>query len=310
MIRHSPCEYYLKYLVTHPKGYTDEEVQSLVKDKGLDWLGKVYLEKVRRQTIPPLPFRPFDKEHLESQKFLDKHRIRSLYFPAPHTQCALSILEVPKLKEFVEAMLLVGAPPGVIAAGATRISMDARITEDGVRTYRHFFWNTDLLDFTETRAVIDMRGSGTGPDGSPEQAYHRAFRRDSRKIAADLPFNPLSALLAQVRMGITPVGVDFASLMERVRVVAGIKCYQYVLDDNRWAAENARNFISVAQAATDLLERSHKPEELLLEKFNTLQLETDHGTIPHIKMLSDGRHTTDLQPTEVAKSVVEVDDES
>jgi hypothetical protein len=296
-------------LVSSPKNYSDADIIQLLAEYGLDFLGQSFVDRVRRQTVRPVPFRPYDLEHVASQHFLDKHRVRGLFYPNEHTRCAFGILEVPKMKEFVEAMLVGGAPPALISRAATRISADACITDDGVRVFHHFFWNTDLLDFTDVRAVIDMRGGDGGSPNSVEHYYQRAHRKDSRKVAAELPFSPLSAMNAQMRMGITPTGIRFAELMDRTRTVAGLKAYQNVMEDNRWSAENARHYITVAQAATDLYERSHKPEELLLEKFNALQLETDPTPIPHIMMLSEGNHTVDVQPVEVRTEVVEVDDE-
>jgi len=304
MVRHSPCELYIKYLVSHPLSYSISSIQKILESKALDALSVVYIESLKTQFLPPIPFRPYDKAHLASQHFLNKHRIYTLYFKDADTHNAEIILRTPKLKEFVEAMILAGAAPELIARGALRIQSDIRLTHSGVKRYKHYFWNTDLLDFTEMRAVLEKRGSGT------DSEFNRVHRRDSRKISADMPFSPISALLAQLRMGITPVGVNFSELMERVRTIAGIKTYQYILEDGRWESDKARNYITVAMAATDLLERSVRPEELIIEKFNALHLETDPMPIPHINMLSDGQHTTDLQPIETRDSVVEVDDES
>lgn len=305
MIRRSPCEYYLKYLISHPANYSDEHIQEQLVHLGLDGLGPAYLDKIKKQTVRPVPFQPYNQEHLASQHFLNKHRIRSLYFKDESTNGALFILEHPKVKEFTEAMLLAGAPPALVARGLVHGISPQPVTEVAVRRFRHFFWNTDLLDFTETRAIIAKRGtSSADPD------FKKAFYRDSRKIACDLPFNPLSALLSQIRMGITPAGVNFAELMERVRVVAGIKAYQWVMDDGLKSGENARHFIGVAVEASDLLERSANPEEKLRERINNLNIRHDHTSIPHINQLSEGRHTTDLQATEVKAEVVEVDDES
>lgn len=304
MVRRSPAEYYLKYLISHPDRYQDEVIAQMCADKGLDYLGPDYLDRLKARTIPPCPFHPYDTTHFSSQHFLNKHRIRSLYFKDDATRDALRILEVPKLKEFSEAMILVGAPNEVIARGTRKVCPAVPISAPGLERFRHFFWNVDLLDFTEIRALLEKRGDSVDP------CYKKAFKKDSRRIAAELPFSPLTALMAQLRMGITPVGVNFAELMERVRVISGIRTYQYVLEDSSFAAENAKNFISVAQAATDLLERAAKPEELLLEKFNSLRLLTDAAPIPQINELSGGRHTTDLQVIEMEEEAVETEDEN
>jgi hypothetical protein len=305
MIRRSPCEYYLKYLVSHPANYSDGYIQEEMARLGLDWLGEEHLARIRKQTIRPVPFRPYDKEHLASQYFLNKHRIYSLYFKDDAIRGALYILEHPKVKEFTEAMTLAGAPPALVARGVSHGISQELVTDSAVKRFRHYFWNTDLLDFTEMRALVAKRGTN-----STDKDFKKAYYRDSRKIACDLPFNPLSALLSQIRMGITPAGVNFAELMERVRIVAGIKAYQWVMDDGLRSGENARHFIGVAVEATELLERSANPEEKLRDRINSLGIDNDSTPIPHINRLSEGRHTTDLQATEARAEVVEVDDES
>ena len=304
MIRKSPAEYYLKYLVSHPAHYSDKYIQEDFAVKGLDWNGSEYLERVKRQTIPPVPFSPLNSEHVASMRFLHTHRLRSLYYPDGPMQEAWQILNHPKAKEFVESMWLSGALASLIARGlpiATRIDP---VSEEGVKRFAHFFWNADLLDFTEMRAVVLRRGVA-----SEDPAYKKAFYKDSRKVAAELPFSPLSAVIAQMRLGITPKNVNFAELMDRVRVAAGLRAYQWVMEDSPAAGEIARNFMSVATDATDLMERSARPEEKLLERFNALGIEQDTGSIPHSNQLSGGKHTVDLQVVETKREVVEVDDE-
>jgi hypothetical protein len=306
MVRRSPCEYYIKYLTSHPANYSNEYIKEHLLTAGLDWLSDAYVDRVRATTIRPLPFRPFDKEHTASQFFLSKHRIYTMFFKDDATRCAVNILEHPRSKEFVEAMSLTGSSRVLIARGANHVAMPPfALTEAGVRRFQHYFWNTDLLDFTELRAVIAKRGAE-----SEDKEYKKAFYKDSRKVACELPFNPISTVLSQLRMGITPRGVDFSELMERVRLVAGVKAYQAVLEDSQYSSENARNFITVAQGATDLMERTQRPEAKLAEQFQRMRMTTDNRPIPHIKELSAGRHTTDLQPTEARAEVVEVDDEA
>lgn len=313
-VRRSPAEYYLKFLVSHPEGYSDEDIKEICEEKGVDIIGNRYLARVRRQTVAPLPFRPKDTTHLSSQRFLTKHRIRAFYFPDETQQAALMLLEKPRLKEYVEAMLLTGAPPGSICLGLER-AHSVKISEEVLKRFRHFFWNIDLLDFTEMRALMVIRGmapskeDATTEDKQVAWAYGQAFRKDPRKLAADLPYSPMSAVLAQVRMGMSPAGIQFSDILEKTRDIAAIKCFQAVMEDGRWESEKAQNYMNIARGATELLERQAAPEELLLEKFNTLMMENDDRPLPNIRQLSEGRHTTDMQVTELRAELVEAEDD-
>ena len=108
MIRRSPCEYYLKYLATHPDNYSDDVIKEKLLEMGLDIPSPECLAQVKRQTIPPVPFRPLDSEHFPSQHFLNMHRIHSLYFRDQDTRGALWILSTPRAKEFAEAGIPLG----------------------------------------------------------------------------------------------------------------------------------------------------------------------------------------------------------
>lgn len=285
----SPAEYYLKYLVSHPDLYTDKEIESLLLDRGLNYRGPEYTTRVRGQTIAPIPFRPYDEEHLTSQCFISKHRIYSQYHRDAATREADSILANAAAREFVESMLLVRATPELISRGVLRVGADLFISPEGVKRYRHYYWNVNLLGFTEMRALLTDIGIAGG------KSFEKAFRKDSRRLVAELPYNPVSAMIAQAKMGITPVGMDYTELLDRLKFNSLLKCYQFTMDDGPFSSTMARDYIQIAQAATEMLEKSAHPEEKLLERFKSLQLELDATPIPNIKQLSEGRHTTDFQ---------------
>ena len=304
----SPCECFLKYLITHPKRYSDEQIQAYCGEKRLDCVGKEgkeYLVWLRTQIAAPVPFHPTDVNDAPSQLFLNKYRIRSMYFKDESTKMAIRILEAPTLKEWVEGMSICSAPPVLIARGAPAICSSIHINGDGVLRYQHYFWTISLIDKTELRAVIAMRGTRSD---IPE--LKQAHKNDSRRVIAELPFNPISAVIAQIRMGIAPAGINYATLMEDARNLFGIKAYQAALESAPYAADNVQKYMSAALTAAELMERCARPEDKLHEHMRAFRLKCDTDQIPHIKQLSDGRHTMDLLPSKAKESVVNIEEEN
>jgi len=152
MIRRSPAEVYIKYLILHPRKYSNEDIKEILDYVQLDYIGDWYVDKLRGELRPPNPFYPFDRRHKLSRRFLLTNGLIWIFHPDPPGLKAFKILEKPRVKEFVESMVTVGAPSVAIAASVTRtrnFPCDARTID----RYNDFFWNVELVDSTELRAV-------------------------------------------------------------------------------------------------------------------------------------------------------------
>jgi hypothetical protein len=304
LIRRSTAEYYIKYLLLHPRGFSDEQVEGEILGRGLDLPNKKAIKSLRGTLSPSLPFRPFDRTDVQSQCFISKHGIHSMFFRTREVAEAFTVLTHPRLKELVEGTLISGAHPSIISKLAYKHFPDSPVSMKGISKYRHYFWNLDLVDATELRALIKHRGD------SPDDAFSREHKRDSRVVAADLPYGPASLVLSTARMGISPIQIDYAEMLSRMRIIAASKGYQAVCGDNWRDMEKARNCIAMVQGINEVLEKTARPEQVLVEKFHSLELTQDSHRLPHIRELSAGRHTTDLQPIDVHAEVMEVDEDA
>jgi hypothetical protein len=302
MIRRSPAELYIKYLLLHPRQYTDEQITEILKFAQLDVLGGWYLERLRGNLHPPEPFHPFDATHASSCKYLLLNGLKALFHPDRSGKKAFEILERPRIKEFVEAMISVNAPHAAIS-GAVSKQYKFDCTVEVIDRYRAFFWNVELLDSTELRAIIQLRVDSLEEDSNPEvrkqhAAVKRAFYKDARKTAADMPFSPMSALSAQMRMGITPSLLDLAKVIEQSRRVTAVRVYEAVTNNDRGDSTRALDFASVLEKLTNTLEMVVKPDENLRKELNAIAMRTDDARIPTIHQLSHGRHTAEVAKME------------
>lgn len=307
MIRRSPAERYIKYLLLHPQGYDNAQIKEMLEDVQLDYVSDRYVERLRGGLRPPTPFYPTDVRHSPSQRFLLEKGLTWVFRPDVAGQQAFKILERPRVKEFVEAMLTSGAPTAAIAAAATRqrgFSCNALT----IARYKSFFWDTDLLDSTELRALLQLRvdSLASHPDAQV-QAQHgavkRAYYNDARRAAAELPFSPLSALVAQMRMGLMPTRVDLAKVIEQGMNFAAIRVFEAASNNNKGDAVNAFNYALTLEKLAVVHEKVTKPEEDLHNELARIALRTEDVSIPSLQELSGGNHTIEVTPEEATYDI-------
>ncbi len=102
MIRRSPAEVYLKYLILHPKRFQDSGILEACEYAQLDGVNARYISRLRGQLPVPKDFAPFDKNHWPSQSFLIKQGLHSIFFPDSHGKKAFELLKLARIKEFIE----------------------------------------------------------------------------------------------------------------------------------------------------------------------------------------------------------------
>jgi hypothetical protein len=310
VIRRSPVEYFLKYLIVDNQ--SNAEIQETLFEMGLDDLGEYYIDRLRKKLNPPKVFHPKDKLHFKSQRFLMKEGIQDLFFPDNDTATAYRILDMPRLKEFVESMLIVYAPIEAIAHSLTR-HRGFRSTARAVELYKMFFWNVDLLDSVQMRALLKMRPGAAAAHPSTDvqrqaQALQQASWNDPRRSAAEMPFSPLSSTMAQMRMGMMPAEVNLPRILERSREMAAMTSYEAMCTNGSKDHMKARDLAEIVKSYTDVLETIVKPDENMREQLSAIAMKTEEKQVPFLGELSKGRHTVDMQPQPQSKAQ-EIDDD-
>jgi hypothetical protein len=99
--------------------------------------------------------------------------------------------------------------------------------------------------------------------------------------------------MSTLRMGILPSNVDICKLAAAARsaaLVGAVECTMAKKPDA------ARDYTLAAKMLTEILDQIGNVDEELQAGLSKLILATDDRPIPHIKQLSGGEHTVDLQP--------------
>jgi hypothetical protein len=304
VVRHSPCEYYLKYLVVHPNGYTNEDIKSIAQTQQLDYMGAPHLECLRKDCKPPVPFYPGKKGHVASTRFLVKEKLEAIFRPDKDMLLAMKLLEHPQAKELIESTSLSGASAEWTHALLRRQQINSSVA--AVEYYRFYYFNMSLIDPEERKAFVMNRAAAIAPSNDPvEQSLNDCYRRamwDSERMqAARTSVTPFSEMLAIMRRGIMPTNAQLSRIFTASRITAAVRADE-ALQAGRPA--ELRDYVYAAKMFSEILQDVGEVGEDLQEGLAKLILKTEDKQLPTIHELSDGHHTLSLEP------VIETEGES
>jgi hypothetical protein len=299
MIRRSPSERYLKYLLSHPAGYSNDLIIERCQRETVSYVGVWYLESLRGGLQTPAPFFPKDRMHSASSRWLLGREIYHFYHQDESQKIADKIFKTARIREFVESMSLSGAPEVAIANHLTQ-AKGFYATTNGVLRYLHHYWDVKGMDSTEIRALIHFEMEKTSLDGNPEiQAQYKSLKQayytDARKTAADLPSSPMAALISQLRLGVMPAKMELGRVLEAARYVAALRAFEAAFADGPRGANKFNEYSNGIEKITKTLEQIVRPDDKLRDDLMAIALQTDDSEIPYADDL-DGTHTVDMIP--------------
>jgi hypothetical protein len=315
VIRRSPCELYIKFLVVHPHGFDTRGIRDKLREMGLDCLSEDYIDRLRARLDPPSPFRPLEISHRASQRFLMKHKLLGFFFPDEASKVAHDLVKSPRAKETIETMTLSNEPPALVAHMVRATGNPC--TLESLRRYCTYYWDLSLVDSVEIRALLRMRWEylshpDTGTEVKPESrlqfyALKNASYKDPRRLVTEMPITPLAGLLNRMRMGFMPSQVDLGRLANATRIAATLRAYDAVMSGAPQAAMQARDFAVTARVMTELINEIGSPDAELQKELQQLALRTDDTRPPTIHELSDGLHTVELLPSPAQVEVIDAE---
>jgi hypothetical protein len=295
----SPAEFYIKYLVIHPDGYTVEQIKKRLLRESLDFIGDEYLERVREE-MPrvPVPFYPTDEHHMPSNMYICDQQIDRLFIPDRTMRTALMLLRLPRAKLQIETMIGSGQAHAITAAAVSRM---CRVTcaADDIALFMHYFCNINLLDVLDMRRLHDLRDAIIERD-IPEfkgraASLKRTSYKDPRRIVSEMPWSPCTAFAAQVALGIMPPVAKIAERIDEVALLGVQRAHEAILDNGPAAFEKYAMFAGGSQRINEVSQSIAKPNDAL--KNLPISLRTDPVKAPTIQELTGGRHTVEMLPT-------------
>lgn len=304
MIRRSLADAYIKALIL--KGFVDSAIVDLLDALVLDYPGKSYVPQLRRlMRIPEILRLKEFKRHKETRNYLIKEGLYAFFEKGADMRQAFDILEKPKAKEFAETMLISNAPLPAVAFRLSSMFMIRSCTPKAVHRYKTYFFNTDAVDRSELRALLQYRYKKLLLSDNPElrlqgELFKKGQFLDARIVAADLPNSPFSSLIAQLQMGIVPKSVELGELMRSTEMLAHVRLNESLGGMPFEFDRRAANLITVLKGLRELKEATQRPEEELNKQLQKIKLKTEKGSLPLLNDLSKGNHTVDLVATPVS----------
>lgn len=296
MVRRSPCERYLKYLLTHPDGHSNDDIRTIIRIQQLDYIGDYYLDQLRGSCVPPVPFRPENQSHRPSTRFLTAERLTTIYRQDDTMRNAIKLLGNPKAKETIETLMISRAGESWISAVLEKQGHGA--TVEAVERYKIYYFDLDLVDTTELKILFEMRVHEPSPTDDPDMQWANNLRvnqgkSDPRRLSAQLASPALAGIMHTIRLGYMPASVELGKVAGATATIAAHQTLESLM---RNSPERARDFSIVAKNMMDILEQTGTVDDSLQEELQSLALETESAEVPHIKELGPGTYTTDVQP--------------
>ena len=159
-MRH-PAEYYLRALIIRDPAITDAQLLRALDQYGFLEPQQNYLGFLRQElasTPPPNPFDPFNKLHRPSMQYLRDQQVYEMFFATPGVQEAMGYLTDPSKRMQVEQIIMSRLDIRSVAAKINK-RHGWFLTEDGITSYRHYFWNLKLLTFDQWGRYLYERSS-------------------------------------------------------------------------------------------------------------------------------------------------------
>ena len=154
-----PAEFFLKFLVIRNPAITDAQLLKTLDDWGFLSPQDHYLGFLRNE-VPARPpqFDPSNRVHRPSMQFLRDQQVYEMFYPSPALEEAWENLSSPDRRMAVEQILLARLDPKMAAQKINK-KHGWHLTEDGIKTHGHFFWNVKLLTFDQWGRYLYDRSS-------------------------------------------------------------------------------------------------------------------------------------------------------
>ena len=243
-----PSQYFIRYLLVMAEDLSLESINSTLNLYGMaSTTVETFGEVKDGLGNPPEDFRPWDKAHRPSTRWLRSKKIYSLLHPDRATiDMREKILSSPRLREDVERLILGNV--SVREASFRLGKLGKKVSDLAIAEYRHYFWNTDCMGVSDwadyiqnddtDRTAVTSSSYNAALHAGPEVAMYRIGVRkllDSKKIMLDVQSELYHTFLETRALPLSSKKVEMLSALSRglaridERVQAGDTALQDVL---------------------------------------------------------------------------------
>ena len=275
-MKHSPAEYFIKYLCSRP-GVTVQEVKRYLSDMGVGMMpSDRYVANIHAEIQGKFPtnYNPRDRSHRPSSRFLKREKITGLWRGTDSCSRALAIFENGPVRDLVESLLLTSMSNQETAETISYLT-STTVTPESISSFRHYFWNTTLLSFDDWAYFL------TTPTVRPIHL-----------TALKSPKNPDGARLTLYKVGIIPPAMDKIHMLTSIRDLS----YLNFLEANGFGQGMKKstmllNYGSLVKTTQDKLDEYAAGEQDVINEFyKHLQVSSRTGKHKELREL-EGEHS-------------------
>lgn len=289
MPRH-PSENFIKYLMTsgHQNATNDNWIQMMITSLNYPTPDPSYLLWLRNDLASKTPtdFRPHDRYHSESRKFLKSEGIFGFHQQSKEVKEANEIVLNYVVRSMTESLLLGRLEPKDIAR-----KINARFgtfyTEEGVNAYRHYYWQVGIMRVEDWAALPD----------------------DINKNNI-LAISQAGAAMALHKTGMQQ-HIDSKSMLRTMQESLYFDFVEW--RTKKHSSERTKSMTSIAKAAVMVDEQLSQSDSALkdsLKAFEQFRMETERVAVPDVRSLAPGGNFSNSGARLIEAKVKEEEDKS
>lgn len=271
MPRH-PSENFIKYLLTsgHQSADDDAWIRLIVTAMNYPSPDSAYLTWLRNDLDSKIPadFRPHDRAHTESRKFLKAEGIFGFHQQTKEVKEANEIVMNYRARALTESLLL-----GRLEARDVAKKVNARLatfyTEEGIDAYRHYYWQVGIMRVEDWVAIL------------PNPA-------DDHQRQNILAISQVGAAMALHKTGIQQQ-IDSKSMLRSMQETLYFDFHEW--RTKKHSGERTKSLTNIAKAMVSVDEQLSQSDSALkdsLKAFEQFRMETEKVAVPDVRAIAPG----------------------
>jgi hypothetical protein len=192
----SPFERYVRARLLRAPDVPADEIARQLADEGVP-VDEQYLERLLAEMALPARFEPENLGNTESQAFLRRWGVWSMFHPSREAQGAVKAFENVQVRRALQLLITAGADDERILLDMATPSLGVALTLHGLAEFRRYYWDIRMLTRPELAAY------------SQEQLHD-----DELAVVARMPPGRATIVRAQVVLGLLHDHLDPRHVLE------------------------------------------------------------------------------------------------
>ena len=283
-----PYEYWLKYLLLHPK-VADDSIPGIVKLYGLAAPDEDYMRELVEVLDASKP-KPYKLTNKKVKAWVRRQRVYSLLYDSPDAVAARSLFDNHRLVRTLQHLIIADTPRSKVPEYCEAI-VGTRPTVSVVKLFEHYFWNRELLTYHEWQEYL---GKYYTYDGEHNKKVTNWYHQDGDVLFQCHERGPEYALWKLGYREEIPTEV----LVRGVLHEAAMRFFETSgMRNDRNTAMTAKMWSETIFKAVEELSKTGDAVQQVLDQLKAVAIKLEKTDIADIEELTKGEYSTNPQKT-------------